>query len=130
MEARFRIRTYPTADRYLRRSRLRIPLSETTPDNPMRFYDKDVVAARPNVAFMPFGAEPHRCFGAAMGYLRAQFLFAQIHQRFRIQTRPGRGPATFRPPLLIQVPTARWCSLAALTSTENFIVLEGPVSAR
>jgi hypothetical protein len=30
----------------------------------MRFYDKDIVAARPNLAFMPFGAGPHRCFGA------------------------------------------------------------------
>ena len=55
----------------------------------MRFYDKDIVAARPNLAFMPFGAGPHRCFGAAMRYLQAQFLLAQIHQRFRIQTRPG-----------------------------------------
>ena len=82
------------------------------------------------MAFMPFGAEPQLCFGAAMGYLRAQFLFTQIHQRFWIQTRPGRGPTTFHPPLLIQIPTARWCSLAALTSTENFIVLEGLVSAR
>lgn len=32
---------------------------------PMRFYDKGIVAARPNPAFMPFGAGPHRCFGAA-----------------------------------------------------------------
>jgi Cytochrome P450 len=89
VEPRFRIRAYPTADRYLRRSTLRIALSETTPDNLMRFYDTNIVAARPNLAFMPFGAGPHRCFGAAMGYLQAQFLLAQIHQRFRIQTRPG-----------------------------------------
>jgi cytochrome P450 len=47
----------------------------------MRFYDTNIVAARPNLAFMPFGAGPHRCFGAAMGYLQAQFLLAQIHQR-------------------------------------------------
>ena len=59
---------------------------------PIRFYDKDIVAARPNLAFMPFGAGPHRCFGAAMGYLEAQFLLAQIHQRFRIQTHAGRVP--------------------------------------
>src|ERR1700730_4160203 len=57
--------------------------------DPMRFYDKDIVAARPNLAFLPFGAGPHRCFGASMGYLQAQFLLAQIHQRFRIQTPPG-----------------------------------------
>jgi hypothetical protein len=29
--------------------------------DPMRFYDKDIVAARPNLAFLPFGAGPHRC---------------------------------------------------------------------
>lgn len=59
---------------------------------PMRFYDKAIVAARPNLAFLPFGAGPHRCFGAAMGYLEAQFLLAQIFQRFRIQTPPGWAP--------------------------------------
>ena len=53
------------------------PLSETTADKPMRFYD-DIVAARPILAFMPFGAGPHRCFGAAMGYLHVQFLLAQL----------------------------------------------------
>ena len=46
VEPRFRIRAYPTADRYLRRSTLRIALSETTPDNLMRFYDTNIVAAR------------------------------------------------------------------------------------
>ncbi|MCV7380712.1 cytochrome P450 [Mycobacterium alsense] len=60
--------------------------------NPLRFYDKDVAAERPNLAFMPFGAGPHRCFGAAMGYLEAQFLLAQIHQRFRVQTPAGWAP--------------------------------------
>lgn len=60
--------------------------------DPNRFYDKDIVAERPNLAFMPFGAGPHRCFGAAMGYLEAQFLLAQIHQRFRIQTPTGWVP--------------------------------------
>jgi cytochrome P450 len=56
--------------------------------DPMRFYDKDVVAARPNLAFIPFGAGPHRCFGASMGYISAQFLLAQLHQRFRLQLPP------------------------------------------
>lgn len=59
---------------------------------PMRFYDKDAVAARPNLAFIPFGTGPHRCFGAAMGYLESQFLLAQIHQRFRIQTPADWAP--------------------------------------
>lgn len=60
--------------------------------DPMRFFDKEIVAARPNLAFLPFGAGPHRCFGAAMGYLEAQFLLAQIHQRFRIELPPGWVP--------------------------------------
>jgi cytochrome P450 len=60
--------------------------------DPMRFYDKEIVAARPNLAFIPFGAGPHRCFGAAMGYMEAQFLLAQIHQRFRIHTPAGWTP--------------------------------------
>jgi cytochrome P450 len=53
--------------------------------DPMRFYDKDIVASRPNLAFIPFGAGPHRCIGAAMGDMSAQFLLAQLHQRFRIR---------------------------------------------
>jgi hypothetical protein len=32
---------------------------------PMRFYDKDIVAARPNLAVMAFCGRPHRRFGAA-----------------------------------------------------------------
>jgi cytochrome P450 len=56
--------------------------------DPVRFYDKDIVAARPNLAFIPFGAGPHRCFGATMGYISAQFLLAQLHQRFRVQIPP------------------------------------------
>jgi cytochrome P450 len=57
--------------------------------DPMRFYDKDIVAARPNLAFIPFGAGPLRCIGASMGDMSAQFLLAQLHQRFRIQLPPG-----------------------------------------
>lgn len=57
--------------------------------DPTRFYDKGIVAARPNLAFIPFSAGPHRCFGASMGYLQAQFVLAQIHQRFRIRTAAG-----------------------------------------
>jgi cytochrome P450 len=60
--------------------------------DPMRFYDKDIVATRPNLAFIPFGAGAHRCIGAAMGLMSAQFLLAQIHQRFRVQIFPGWVP--------------------------------------
>lgn len=57
--------------------------------DPTRFYDKDIVAARPNLAFIPFSAGPHRCFGASMGYLQAQFVLAQVHQRFCIRVSPA-----------------------------------------
>ncbi|MEB3032893.1 cytochrome P450 [[Mycobacterium] nativiensis] len=60
--------------------------------DPMRFYDKQISAARPPLAYMPFGAGPHRCFGAAMGYLEAQFLLTQIFQRYRILTPAGWAP--------------------------------------
>lgn len=75
----------------------------------MRFYDKDIVAARPNPAVMPFGPDRNRRFVAAMGYLQAQF-----HAR---------------PALLIHVLTAKRCSLAARPSTENLIILASPVPA-
>lgn len=60
--------------------------------DPMRFYDKEIVAARPNLAFVPFSAGPHRCFGASMGYLQAQFVLALVHQRFLLRA-AGTGAA-------------------------------------
>jgi len=39
---------------------------------------RDIVAGTAEPAFMPFGAGPHGCFGAAMGYLQVQFLLAQL----------------------------------------------------
>jgi hypothetical protein len=44
---------------YLRRSPLTNPLSETTTDNPMRFYGV-IVAAGPILALHAIGAGPHR----------------------------------------------------------------------
>jgi cytochrome P450 len=81
--------------------------------DPMRFYDKDIIAARPNLAFIPFGAGPHRCTGAAMGDMIAQFLLAQVHQRFRIQIPPDwvarhdpASPWPDVPAVLTKVPAA------------------------
>lgn len=56
---------------------------------PMRFYDNAVVAKRPSLAFIPFGAGPHRCFGATLAYMDAQFVLALLHQRFRIHIPSG-----------------------------------------
>jgi cytochrome P450 len=57
--------------------------------DPTRFYDAGIVAARPNLAFIPFGAGPHRCIGATLARMSAQFLLAQIFQRFRLAPPPG-----------------------------------------
>jgi cytochrome P450 len=60
--------------------------------DPNHFTDPAQIAARPNLAFIPFGAGPHRCIGAAMAYMNAQFLLALMHQRFRLHTPPGWTP--------------------------------------
>jgi cytochrome P450 len=49
---------------------------DTDSYEPVRFCDNNVVAARPNLASMPFGAELHRCLGAAMGYPPAKYPLA------------------------------------------------------
>lgn len=54
--------------------------------DPTRFTDKETVLARPNLAFIPFGAGPHHCIGSGMAYMNAQFLLALIFQRYRITT--------------------------------------------
>jgi cytochrome P450 len=66
--------------------------SEPDAYDPNRFYDKDIVAARPNLAFIPFGAGPHRCIGSALAYMNAQFLLALIYQRYELHTPPGWTP--------------------------------------
>jgi cytochrome P450 len=66
---------------------------------PMRFYDMDIVAGTAEPAFMPFGAGPHRCFSAAMGYLQAQFLLAQIDEIPDTNAPEPGSPARSRPAL-------------------------------
>lgn len=60
--------------------------------DPTRFTDKDVVAARPKHAFLPFGAGPHHCIGSGMGYLNAQMLMTVILQRYRLAVPEGWQP--------------------------------------
>ena len=98
MEPRFRIRAYPTADRYLRRSTLRIALSETTPDNLMRFYDTNIVAARPNLAFMPFGARTAPLFRCGDGLSAGAIPARPDPSEIPDTNAPGLGfPARSRP---------------------------------
>ena len=81
--------------------------------DPMRFYDKDTIAARPNLAYVAFGAGPHRCLGAPMTEMIAQLLLAQLHQRFRVQIPtdwiPRYDPSVSRPcvpAVITKVPAA------------------------
>lgn len=60
--------------------------------DPMRFYDKTQVAQRPDLSFIPFGSGQHRCIGSAMAYMNGAFLLSLIHQRYRVQVRPGWTP--------------------------------------
>ncbi len=60
--------------------------------DPTRFTDKAVVAARPSMAFIPFGAGPHRCIGSQMGYMNAQFILTLLHQRYTLTIDPAWRP--------------------------------------
>ena len=60
--------------------------------DPSRFTDRDAVAARPSLAYIPFGAGPHRCIGSQMGYMNAMFILTLLHQRFELAIDPGWRP--------------------------------------
>ncbi|NMN94271.1 cytochrome P450 [Antrihabitans stalactiti] len=60
--------------------------------DPTRFSDKAAVAARPPLAFIPFGAGPHRCIGSQMGYMNGQFILTLLHQRYRVNIAPDWRP--------------------------------------
>ncbi|MBF6333040.1 cytochrome P450 [Nocardia transvalensis] len=56
--------------------------------DPARFYDglpRDV----PRLIYLPFGSGPHRCLGAQLGYLQAQFLLSLLFQRYHMVLPPG-----------------------------------------
>ncbi|WP_228785977.1 cytochrome P450 [Nocardia terpenica] len=59
--------------------------------DPTRFTDP-AHRARPNNAFIPFGAGPHHCIGSGLAYMNAQFLLTLIFQRYRLETPPGWRP--------------------------------------
>src|SRR5262249_28283295 len=52
--------------------------------DPERF-SPEAEAARPKLAWMPFGAGPRVCIGAQFAILEAQLLLAQIAQRFDLE---------------------------------------------
>ena len=68
---------------------------------PERF-TPDQVAARPRFAYIPFGAGPHICIGAAFAMTEAILCLATLAKRFRLTLVPGMvvepvGQITLRP---------------------------------
>jgi cytochrome P450 len=75
-------------------------------DNPDRFdperFTSERVAARPRFAYLPFGAGPRICIGAAFAMTEAVLILATIAQRYRLHLKPGhpvepQGLITLRP---------------------------------
>src|ERR1700733_14528753 len=59
-------------------------------------------AARPRVAYIPFGGGPRICIGAALAMAEATLILATIAQRYRLRLKPGfpvepQGLITLRP---------------------------------
>jgi cytochrome P450 len=75
-------------------------------ENPDRFdperFLPEPVAARPRFAYIPFGAGPRICIGAAFAVTEAILMLATIAQRYRLRLTPGhpveaQGLITLRP---------------------------------
>lgn len=49
----------------------------------------ETVAARPKLAYLPFGAGPRACIGAQFSLLEARLVLATLAQRFALDTVPG-----------------------------------------
>ena len=75
-------------------------------ENPDRFqperFSPERSAARPRFAYIPFGAGPRVCIGAAFAMEEALLALAMIAQRYRLHLKPGhpvepQGLITLRP---------------------------------
>jgi cytochrome P450 len=75
-------------------------------ENPDRFdperFAPERAAARPRFAYIPFGAGPRICIGAAFAMAEAMLILATIAQRYRLWLKPGfpvepQGLITLRP---------------------------------
>jgi cytochrome P450 len=75
-------------------------------ENPDRFdperFAPERASARPRFAYIPFGAGPRICIGAAFAMAEATLILATIAQRYRLHLKPGhpvepQGLITLRP---------------------------------
>jgi cytochrome P450 len=75
-------------------------------ENPKRFdterFAPERAASRPRFAYIPFGAGPRICIGAAFAMTEAMLILATIAQRYRLHLKPGhsvepQGLITLRP---------------------------------
>jgi len=75
-------------------------------ENPDRFeperFSPERASSRPRFAYIPFGAGPRICVGAAFAMAEAMLILATIAQRYRLHLKPGhpvepQGLITLRP---------------------------------
>ena len=70
-------------------------------ENPDRFdperFAPERAAARPRFAYIPFGAGPRICIGAAFAMAEAMLILATIAQRYRLRLKPGLSGRAARP---------------------------------
>lgn len=75
-------------------------------ERPDRFeperFSPERAASRPRFAYIPFGAGPRICIGAAFAMAEAMLIVATIAQRYRLRLKPGypvepQGLITLRP---------------------------------
>ena len=75
-------------------------------EQPDRFeperFSAERTAARPRFAYLPFGAGPRICIGAAFAMAEGMLILATIAQRYRLRLKPGhpvepQGLITIRP---------------------------------
>ena len=91
-------------------------------DNPNSFdperFAPDRAARRPRFAYIPFGAGPRICIGAAFAMAEAMIMLATIAQRYRLRLKPGfpvepQGLITLRPRHGLQMTLERRTDLEA-----------------
>jgi cytochrome P450 len=64
--------------------------------DPLRFdpdrFSEEAEAARPKLAYFPFGLGPRRCVGEPFAWMEGHLLLATIAHRYRLRVEPGYTP--------------------------------------